>query len=802
MSIFTRLAQSVFGGWNADGSPRQIDPQETAIWGTEVERLLSAAATGPTKIYGSLAQMNADLTPAANTPAIVLGDGANDGYYQKIGATGAGSWVFRGRLPYSFIRAINAGAGTPNAILAMAITPVPAADGAALVTFNVTAENTGPVTVSFDGAAALNILTSSGNPLVAGALKPGMVSGFKEGVNFRLLTDVASAAILAAAEAAANRAEAASALVSADKIKFKTVPVLEADTLMSYDAAPGKVQVGAGDRIEAAGFGFDVIASSETDNDNQTAAGVKVRVIRDQYLTLDAFGVKGDGTDETAKLKNAIEKMGGRKVTLYGDHNRNYVFSDKIEVDTLTLDFRDSLVTLQHVGQKDCFVVKNSGSILNATIDHDGSVGGGITGITQYPILGYDIKCSKFKGLKFTAPTINGRVAIACYGDVEGVELDDIEFLGSANWGMGIIFHWLCADGTVNASALNKTRHPRDLKIGNVKADELSNTGSLVSTVFLSGCYNAIVENAKTDTCRNLISVIAGDYANEFAVDRDLPFVGNGITIINPASRRVNGAAGIRVQGDGVLTTRRLRMGVKIINPTLRGESNTAFGVLAFRSSGVEVVGGKIWAFRFGMTFGSGCKGGRIAGTELHDNWQRGVSSDGSGEFNTNISIVGCKVHNNNIEDTTGVGNSGIYVRETKGCLISGQHFGLQGGPEKQFHSVYVDTTSDNIKLSDNHTYSSKSTVAYQANNANPYSMNLWGVNNTTDTTLLYGGHVFYEPVGYNKKRFVFDASAGFPVGGTWEQGDAFTYRNPVTSGFEGGIRVPGAWRNVGPIPA
>ena len=72
-----------------------------------------------------------------------------------------------------------------------------------------------PATVSLNGGAALPIITNSGNNVVVGGLVAGMVvAGYIFAGKFRLLSDQASAAIVAAAEDAADRAEAAAAGVS------------------------------------------------------------------------------------------------------------------------------------------------------------------------------------------------------------------------------------------------------------------------------------------------------------------------------------------------------------------------------------------------------------------------------------------------------------------------------------------------------------------------------------------------------------------------------------------------------------
>ncbi|MBZ9719091.1 sialate O-acetylesterase [Mesorhizobium sp. AD1-1] len=206
----------------ADGpssNPQQPVKAQLRAWGTWVEGIITAFLSNGGLIYASKASLDADLAHAANSMAWVIGDAtvANNGIYRKIGASGAGSWTRVADLPYSYIKATDAGAGTPNAIIATSSIPLPTADAGALIAFSVFEANTGsPVTVAFNGGATLTIKTSSGNNVVAGGLTAGMVvAGYKSGTTFRLLSDQASAAIQAAAEASAT-ASAASAADAAE----------------------------------------------------------------------------------------------------------------------------------------------------------------------------------------------------------------------------------------------------------------------------------------------------------------------------------------------------------------------------------------------------------------------------------------------------------------------------------------------------------------------------------------------------------------------------------------------------------
>ncbi|WP_026618346.1 hypothetical protein M728_000391 [Ensifer sp. WSM1721] len=197
MSLFTKTAEDTFAPYDSAGNPREIVPQEAQVWGSEVERLITSFQAGGGIIFPDKATMDATLTYAANQMAWVMGDGA--GIYRKIGASGTGSWQRLGDLPYSFVKLVDVGAGTANAIqLASAIPTSPSV----LRVANIFEANTGNVTVSENGAAAKSLLTNSGNQIAPGGLTAGMMITYvDDGAAFRLLNDQVSAAIVAAAEA-------------------------------------------------------------------------------------------------------------------------------------------------------------------------------------------------------------------------------------------------------------------------------------------------------------------------------------------------------------------------------------------------------------------------------------------------------------------------------------------------------------------------------------------------------------------------------------------------------------------------
>lgn len=207
-------ADEVFRDYNIDGLPASLakrpEKREIRDLLTGYEAVINAFFASGGKVYATLAALNADLSPSANTVAWVIRDTDvyDNGIYQKVGGPGTGSWVRLTDLPFGFIVASDAGLGTPNAIIATSSLPVTTSN---LVRLNIFETNVGsPVTVAFNGNSPVTIKTNSGGDVVPGALVGGtIVLGFLTGGTFRLLSDLASAAIIAAAEGLVGEAQAA-----------------------------------------------------------------------------------------------------------------------------------------------------------------------------------------------------------------------------------------------------------------------------------------------------------------------------------------------------------------------------------------------------------------------------------------------------------------------------------------------------------------------------------------------------------------------------------------------------------------
>lgn len=249
------LANTVWRDFATAGIPASgaNQPKKSKIrqWGTYIESLTQAASYGNTVWFATKSALDGDLAHDAGTPAIVYADttAANNGIYIKAGASGAGSWAqIITYLPgYQFVTATDAGAGAANAIVATSSPRVAYTDGVQLIRLNIFEANTsGTVTVAFDGGTALTIKTASNNNPAVGGLGAGMtILGVvdQSASVFRMLSDQASAAIVADAEAAQiaastaqGAAEAAAALSAQRFIRVRVVDTGGGDPSTGYEA--------------------------------------------------------------------------------------------------------------------------------------------------------------------------------------------------------------------------------------------------------------------------------------------------------------------------------------------------------------------------------------------------------------------------------------------------------------------------------------------------------------------------------------------------------------------------------------
>lgn len=205
----------IWAKYNVDGvsasNEKQPSKDEIRPFMRWVVSMVTAMGYANYQPFASKALMNADLAHAAKTLAVVY-DGADTGIYIKVGASGSGSWSkILDYLPgYQFVRATVTG-GTVNAIQATASPGVSYSDGAQQIVMIAPGTTTAsPATVRFDGGVVLRIRKASGADIPIGGIVQNMpLQGYINtgGTELWLTNDLATAVYVAAAEAAADRAE-------------------------------------------------------------------------------------------------------------------------------------------------------------------------------------------------------------------------------------------------------------------------------------------------------------------------------------------------------------------------------------------------------------------------------------------------------------------------------------------------------------------------------------------------------------------------------------------------------------------
>jgi len=531
------------------------------------------------------------------------------------------------------------------------------------------------------------------------------------------------------------------------------------------------------------------------------------------------FGLKGDGTDELAVLRDLASYATNSKRGVDFEPNKTYKYSDYVSFfDAGVLDLKESLVIFEHTGNSTGLQLKGQTGIINSRHQNNGTPSGTLGPAGQRDIVALDVKHTEFRNIKFVSGS-NNYAPFNILGNSYNIEVDDIEF-ESAQWDMGCICHWatvsdsaavdFSADIAFSPGVGNNTTHPHNIRIGNIKGNSWTDAGSLVSLVFLSGCYDVTVDNPTAEQINNIFTAIAGDYANEFAPIVISQFVNSGISCRNPTCHQITGTKGIHVSGQGVLTSNRVKSDVQIFNPTIRSTTaGTRYGVFVDYVEGASVVGGTIIGFSRSIFAQRNILKFNVEYVTCKEATDGGILSDSDINPNYGVRVIGCKIFNNNTSAGSALGNSGISLNNTLGASIIGNTFGLSGVAEGQQHSVYVSDGCDNISLQGNHTYSANQSSAYHAELVTQYSMDLWDAGgNTSDTAFTTdpAGHVWYQSIGFGRKSAMLNTSATVPVSGTWQQGDEVIFRFATAGGYHGARcttgGTPGTWKRYGAIGA
>lgn len=257
-------------------------------------QLMSSSAISSLSDAKQLYPIRAAL-PAASTQALRFAvvvfndpDGNNNGTWSvQLDNLGAKQWVWSLPLQFSVIRAADLGDGTSNAI--EAISKVPVADGI-LTSFRPYRDSAaGPVTVSFNDDAPLTIRDAGASVVVGpAAIKAGVtISGFRSGVFFDLITDLAAAA--SAAGAAASAAQAAIARQASEEARDEAQDLVDSvPALITGKAEKATTVSAAGLATGGGSLAADRIITVSKSSSAQAVAGTDDATAMTPVRTKDA----------------------------------------------------------------------------------------------------------------------------------------------------------------------------------------------------------------------------------------------------------------------------------------------------------------------------------------------------------------------------------------------------------------------------------------------------------------------------------------------------------------------------------
>jgi len=337
----------IFRDFVTDGVPasgkHKPKKHEIRAWGRWIEDNIKAGYTNGGLIFDTKANLNLSLAHDENASAWVVADGANNGIYRKIGASGTGSWTKIAELPYSVVYAQNAGTGTADAVEATSSVPISTSPHTQLISVPFTATNTAAMTLSINGETPRPLVTNVGAAIPAGYVQAGMAAlvQIDSDGNYRLFSYGDASAIQAAAEAAQLAAEAAQLAAEAardiaagyasDAVSQGNVPIYATALGVSSLQIPIGINGIRTNGYAATGDGGGALYKRvETEPSHpgkiQSGDGIWWELVPDQQIRVEMFGAitglnKANTTANDAAFANAdafMAAMGGGTVYMPG----------------------------------------------------------------------------------------------------------------------------------------------------------------------------------------------------------------------------------------------------------------------------------------------------------------------------------------------------------------------------------------------------------------------------------------------------------------------------------------------------
>lgn len=513
---------------------------------------------------------------------------------------------------------------------------------------------------------------------------------------------------------------------------------------------------------------------------------------------LRAFGIKGDGSDESDAMLEAL----GVGCKLHGNAEDTYLFTKQITLPANTdLDLRGSTTNFNLSIQTQCYYSsENNGRLVNAIIDVTALDGGG--GANGAPVsfgsqaTGVGVSGWEVSNLTVSTTRDNGN-GVLFFGSCNNNKVSKIHAPDSSTLGRVVAFEW---GGDDNVG----TGHPYNNVVSNVTADNLTYSGDDGYMVWTSTAFNTVIKNIHAKSVNGMIGFFTGDRSVEWARDNIAGIASKGTTAYNitcPLVRKF----GFRVYGKGSTSDIRLPHPVNVSEFYI--QSNRAAG-----SRGVQVEfcdgpvfhDGEIQAFEYGATTGTEVERFKLKRVTIAFCGKNGASLGNSAVGSRHCVIQECHLYNNNQDGAAaGALASQVYINNAVNSACRYNRFGLSGIPETAVYAIFVGDQTQDTELSGNKVeVLAGGGAAFVGGSSNSYDINVHGANNQVVAGVTkWAGSPLYSIGEDGRRTFTRNAA---PTTGTWSVGDKFYYDTPTThigavctTAGSGGTAV---WTNFGAL--
>lgn len=525
-----------------------------------------------------------------------------------------------------------------------------------------------------------------------------------------------------------------------------------------------------------------------------------------ESVSVKDYGIAGDDTDETVKLKNALVAGAGKSIKF--ESGKIYRATSELVVPAnTTLDLNGSTIKFVTSGAVKNLDLHSGVSVKNGVVKNAGVLFSG-DGQYQSPIVigdsasgvGYSNITLQNLSIESARPNGNG---IAIIGNSFNVKVDGIIFPSSATLGRPILLHWA---GTETVGPV--TTHPHNISISNINIGTMTNNSPTeIAGVFVSASYNVDISNVYVESMAYgaAVKIYAGDWGYQYGTATEKVLGAASISVKNIYGKALTaGHVYMKNPLGGTLTVWPGSIKLENFNfVSTDGNNGESKGFRIEGANGVEVTDSRVVSFYQGIYIGANTSNFIIEKSKIETSTHQGFLAD-LATSSQNIRIEKNKFKGNNTSAAAGMADITAYHIDNLSII------------DNQFESVLPSwvvrigggaEAVSNAKISKNYvTKSSAAGPTFSLGSGADLMMVTEFDGNilvTAPTNGIKGGQIVVPGMTLAKHSSLTNqriASAAAAPAGSWAVGDIVFNDAPAASGFVGWVYTATGWKTFGAI--